>query len=251
MKQLTRMVQGVRIELDTELSDEALRRSPNGLWQKQALSFHFEDKNGKEIHSVNTRKAPHMESLLSKSSVPGAKPGQMHWSYTFEYLPQNEPYRFILDGYSVDETDGTSVTFQPSKLKTKPVLFQSYGDAIKLKDFTIESSQGKDVSNNEGTLHITGKLLNEFDGSDWQLKDSMGKVYSLTPRGGISVSQSNVMDWKSGLLLLEGGGVTEKWFQLRAEKLNNIPDILTLTRTVVNHRYTNVDWAIAIMEQKL
>jgi hypothetical protein len=58
LKRLTRMVQGIRLELDTELSEEALVRSPGELWKQQGLKFHFEDMQGDEIHSVNTRKGP-------------------------------------------------------------------------------------------------------------------------------------------------------------------------------------------------
>lgn len=82
LKRLTRMVQGVRLEVDTELSEEALRRSPGELWKQQGLKFHFEDQQGNEIHSVNTRKYPNIESLMTESHLPGDKPGLMHWSYT-------------------------------------------------------------------------------------------------------------------------------------------------------------------------
>ncbi|XOK62536.1 DUF4179 domain-containing protein [Paenibacillus elgii] len=94
LKRLTRMVQGVRLELETELSPEALVRSPGDLWQKQELMFHFENAAGNEIHSVNTRKSPRRNSLMTQSHIPGNKPGQMHLSYTFKYLPENQPYRF-------------------------------------------------------------------------------------------------------------------------------------------------------------
>ncbi|OAB32559.1 hypothetical protein PMSD_16395 [Paenibacillus macquariensis subsp. defensor] len=56
LKRLTRMIQGVRLEIDTELNKESLMRSPNELWKQQGLKFHFEDVQGDEILSVNTRK---------------------------------------------------------------------------------------------------------------------------------------------------------------------------------------------------
>ncbi|WP_253806699.1 hypothetical protein [Paenibacillus polymyxa] len=56
LKRLTRMVQGVRFELETELDDAAMARSPRDLWRKQMLSFHFETTDGQENHSVNPRK---------------------------------------------------------------------------------------------------------------------------------------------------------------------------------------------------
>lgn len=65
LKRLTRMVQGVRFELETELDDEAMVRSPGDLWEKQMLSFHFETIEGEEIHSVNPRKMGYADSLMT------------------------------------------------------------------------------------------------------------------------------------------------------------------------------------------
>lgn len=63
------MVQGVRFEFDTELSDEALNRSPGELWKQQGVKFHFEDSAGEEIQSVNPRKSPSKSFVMSSSSI--------------------------------------------------------------------------------------------------------------------------------------------------------------------------------------
>lgn len=65
LKRLTRMVQGVRFELEAELDDAAMARSPGDLWKKQMLSFHFETTDGQEIHSVNPRKKNYRDSLMT------------------------------------------------------------------------------------------------------------------------------------------------------------------------------------------
>lgn len=239
LKRLTRMVQGVRLELDTELSDVALARSPDELWRQQQLSFHFEDAQGEEIHSVNTRKTPTRDSLMTHSALPGDKPGVMHWSYTFKYLPDDQPYRFVLDSYSVPEREGASVEFEPARLKEHPVPFRFQGDELMLKDFTIEQPPNTNSGKSEGALHLDGTLINELSRSEWMLRDAEGREYPLSMRGSWGASAT---DWKNGFITLEAGR-PGALFQFCSGDLLHIPEKLTLVRTVVDKRYTNVNWS--------
>lgn len=199
LKKLTHMVQGVRFEFDTELSDEALNRSPGELWKQQGVKFHFEDSAGEEIHSVNARKLPSKDSVMSRSSTPGDKPGLMHWSYTFKYLPQDTLYTFVLDGYFILEKDGSMVQFEPSKLKEHPIPFAFDGDELMLNDFTVESPHDTNGSTKEGSLHFSGRLRNEFMNSEWIFKDLEGKEYPLSGRGAYSTDGSG---WKDGYIVI-------------------------------------------------
>lgn len=247
LKRLTHMVQGVRFEFDTELSEEALNRSPGELWKQQGLKFHFEDSTGEEIHSVNARKLPSKDSVMSRSSTPGDKPGLMHWSYTFKYLPQYTPYTFVFDGYFILEKDGSMVQFEPSKLKEHPIPFAFDGDELMLNDFTVESPPNTNGSTKEGSLHFSGRLRNEFMNSEWIFKDLEGKEYPLTGRGAYSTDGSG---WKDGyIVIVESQSTNRKnFFEFRAAGLTEIPDQLQLKRTIVNRLYTDVDWSVPIME---
>ncbi|WP_339247969.1 DUF4179 domain-containing protein [Paenibacillus sp. FSL F4-0243] len=247
LKKLTHMVQGVRFEFDTDLSDEALNRSPGELWKQQGVKFHFEDSAGEEIHSVNARKLPSKDSVMSRSSTPGDKPGLMHWSYTFKYLPQDTPYTFVLDGYFILEKDGSMVQFEPSKLKEHPIPFAFDGDELMLNDFTVESPPDTNGSTKEGSLHFSGRLRNEFMNSEWIFKDLEGKEYPLSGRGAYSTDGSG---WKDGyIVIVESQSNNKKnFFEFRAIGLTTIPDQLQLIRTIVNRLYTNVDWSVPIME---
>ncbi|MEF3305717.1 DUF4179 domain-containing protein [Paenibacillus sp. GYB003] len=240
LKRLTQMVQGVRLELETELSEEAMIRSPGDLWKKQMLKFHFEDAEGNEIHSVNTRKSPHMDSLMSHSKMPGNKPGLMYWSFIFQYLPHDQPYRFVFDGYSIAETDGTSVEFEPAKLIDQPVTFQSHGDEIILRKFTVESPPDTNGNVPEGALHISGNLRNEDSYNEYIVLSVDGKEYAITKRG---VSGGSGAGWKDQKITLSGGR-PELFYQLRMAQLQTIPDKLIFKRTVVDRLYSNVDWTL-------
>lgn len=245
LKSLTHMVQGVRFEFDTELSEEALSRSPDDLWKQQGLKFHFEDSSGEEIHSVNARKSSSKDSIMSFSSTSGNKPGLMHWSYTFKYLPQDTPYNFVFDGYFIPEKDGSSVQFEPTKLKEHPIPFEFDGDELMLNGFTVEAPPNTNTSEKEGSLHFSGRFRNEFMNSEWIFKDNAGKEYPLTGRGATSPRGSG---WKDGyIVIVESQSNNRKnFFEFRAAGLTKIPDQLQLIRTVVNRLYTNVNWSVPI-----
>lgn len=247
LKSLTRMVQGVQFEFDTELSEEALARSPGDLWKQQGMKFHFEDAAGEEIHSVNTRKSPSKDSVMSRSAVPGDKPGLLHWSYTFKYLPQDAPYSFVLDGYFILEKDGSMVQFEPAKLKEHPVPFAFDGDELILNDYTVESPPNTNGPEEEGSLHFSGRFRNEFMNSEWILKDLDGNEYPLTGRGGFSPKGTG---WKDGYIEIveTQTGNKKNFFEFRAAGLTKIPDQLQLIRTVVNRLYTNVEWSVPMLE---
>jgi len=247
LKRLTRMVQGIRLELDTELSEEALIRSPGEMWKQQDLKFHFEDMQGNEIHTVNTRKIPNKDSVMAETHLPDDKPGLMHWSYTFKYLPQDNPYTFVFDGYSVSERDDASIVFEPSKLKKHPVPFYADGDEIMLKDFTIVSPPNANGEEVEGALHLDGRLWNEvaYNYDQWTLTIPDGQEYTVSMRGSSTTKGSG---WKDGYIILGGGG--SGLFEFRAPGMTIIPDRLELRRTILNRLYTNVDWSVQMKEDK-
>ncbi|RKN86209.1 DUF4179 domain-containing protein [Paenibacillus ginsengarvi] len=240
LKRLTQMVQGVRLEMETQLSEEALSRSPGELWKKQMLKFHFEDAEENEIHSVNTTKTPHMDSLMSHIGIPGDKPGLMHWSFTFQYLPHDQPYRFVFDGYSIPETDGTSIEFEPAKLIDQPITFRSLGDELILRKFTVESPPDTNGNVPEGALHVNGSLRNEKKYSEYVMLGTDGKQYTVTGRG---TSSGRGSGWKDQEITLSGSR-PELFYQFRMAELPTIPDKLILKRTVVDRLYNNVDWAL-------
>ncbi|GIP24321.1 DUF4179 domain-containing protein [Paenibacillus sp. J22TS3] len=246
LKKLTRTVTGVWLDIDTELSEEALSRSPGELWSQQLLKFHFVDQRGKEIESVNTRKQPFTSFLVKEHQYPGNKPGVMHWKYLFEYLPEDKPLTFVFDGYSIAERDGSSIQFEPSKLKDHPVSFHYDGDEIWLRNFTIEPRYPKSKEL-QGVLHVDGKLWNEEQFCQWLLRVPGGKNYTAIPGGVLTFESSN---WKDGYIILEG--IQPRYsFGFYSRELTTIPDKLQLIRPIVGRLHTNVDWSVQMDSIKL
>ncbi|GKS12380.1 hypothetical protein YDYSY3_33800 [Paenibacillus chitinolyticus] len=247
LKRLTRMVQGVRLEFDTELSGEALKRSPGELWKEQKLSFHFEDLAGNEIHSVNTRKMPAVDSVMIDGNTAGNKPGLMHWSYTFKELPIDSPYKFVLDGYFVAETDGTSVEFNPQRLKEEAIKLDWKGDRLVLNDFMTVNQPASEGDKLESSLYVTGDLRNEFSFDKWVVRIADKSEFTTQGRGILSPEGDN---WKDGVTVLSSINESNKPFEFRFPALTPVPDKLTLIRSVVGKQYTNTDWSLELFEKK-
>lgn len=242
LKRLTRMVQGVRFEIETELDDSAMGRSPGDLWEKQMLSFHFETIEGEEIHSVNPRKSGYMDSLMtSDHRVVGN--GLMRWSYTFKYLPEHEPYRFVLDGYSVAERDGSSISFKPSELM-RPKAFNILNDRFELVGTSLEKSLSGDGTY-ETTVSFYGELENEMRHEEWRAYDSTGKQYDVNIRGSYSNINTLADNWREGLIGM-GDRNTQQPNEFRITGLNQILEELTLVREVVDKRYKDTDWSVRL-----
>ncbi len=243
LKQLTRMVQGVRFELETELSSEAIVRSPGDLWKDQELSFHFEDESGEEIHSVNSRMMPHKDSLMSYQKLPGEKPGVMRHSYTFKYLPEESPYRFVWDGFTVAQTDGTAVELVTNQLAQQPVTFRAEGDELTIRRFTLEPSPDPRIDKEEAALHVEGTFMNERLTEGWSLKTADGRKFRVDGRGAIS--------GENGRFVLSGASADPSvLFQFRMQELTELPDRVTLVREVVNKFYPIVERSVDVIEKR-
>ncbi|CCC86428.1 hypothetical protein PPM_p0278 (plasmid) [Paenibacillus polymyxa M1] len=242
LKRLTRMVQGVRFELETELDDAAMARSPGDLWEKQMLSFHFETTGGKEIHSVNPRKRNYLDSLMtSDHKVVGN--GKMRWSYTFKYLPEDKPYRFVLDAYSVAEMDGSKISFRPSDL-TEPQTFKIMNDSLELVRASLEKSQVNKGAY-ETVISFYGKMDNEISHEEWRAYDSAGKQYDVSAVGGSSFENTLTDHWREGYISM-GDRRAKQPFEFRIMKLDQIPQELTIVREVVDKRYKDPNWSVLL-----
>lgn len=242
LKRLTKMVQGVRFEMETELDDTAMARSPGDLWEKQMLSFHFETLEGEELHSVNPRKWGYMDSLMTSDHRVIGK-GRMRWSYTFKYLPEDEPYLFILDGYSVAERDGSRISFKPSELR-RPEVFKILNDRYELVRTSLEKSLSGDDTY-ETTVSFYGELENEMRHENWRAYDSGGKQYDVTIRGSYSNINTLADNWREGRIGM-GDRITQQPNEFRITGLYQIPEELTLVREVVDKRYIDTDWSVRL-----
>ncbi|GAB6930939.1 hypothetical protein JCM10914A_49220 [Paenibacillus sp. JCM 10914] len=240
LKSLTRMVQGVRLELETELDEVAMTRSPGDLWEKQMLSFHFETLQGEEIHSVNPRKSYYKDGRMT-SEHKSIGHGKVLWSYTFKHLPEEEPFRLVLDGYTVAEVDGSQISYRPSE-QTEPQSFKILNDNVEIVGTSLEESQSGDGTN-ETAISFYGEMENEITHTEWKAYDSTGRQYDVSMRGGASVINALSDDWREGLIGM-GDRTNQQPIEFRIPGLDQIPEELTLVREVVDKRYKDPDWSV-------
>lgn len=243
VKSLTWMVQGVRLEIDTQLSKEALSRSSDELWKNQRLMYHFEDIDGNEIHSVNTRKSPSQDSLISQSHVPGNTPGVMHSSFTFIYLPEDKPFQFVLDGVSIQENDGSSIKVDPAQLKDHPIKFPTGNeDNIVLNDFYFKEIIPGEKQSEVGAIAVSGTIVSDQRFDKWSLMDDSGNKYKIYSHGASSEYGDG---WKNGVIELSGGRPGES-HEFHAEGFKSTSRNFTLIREMIGRRYMDVDWRMEL-----
>ncbi|WP_458122003.1 hypothetical protein [Paenibacillus sp. Z6-24] len=242
---ITWMVQGVRLEWDTQLSKKALERSPGELWKEQEIRFHIEDRSGN--HIVNVSSADPNSNVLTSQHIAGETTGEMHWSYTFSDLPVDQPYYLVLDGYLVKERDGHALTFDPAHVNY-PLSFDSMGDQLKLGRYEV-NHEGDDLSKSlEGSLPVIGKVKNGMDSYEYKAIDEYGNTYKVDGRGSYRLTSDKN---SAGIELDQFKSKDDDMsYELRIFGLDRVPEKLTLIRTTTKRWYGNTNWKIKIQETK-
>lgn len=241
MERLVRTPSGVRLELNTSLSEEAAKRSPGDLQKQQLLMYHFEDEHGQEISSVNARGA-HINNLIAESSSIDEKTGRIHRTYNFNYLPYDrQKVRFVLDGYSIPIRSEAAVTFDPTALAAKSAIWKDQGDTLKLLDMNIDLDPNKgrnDRSRGQvGLIHLQGRFTNMFRNDQWVAHDEHGHSYAVSYRG-------------SGNYSLEKGLEISGDPGFIVEGMTKLPKQVTLVRKVTDKQYSQVDWSFDLPKGK-
>ncbi|WJH29541.1 hypothetical protein N6H13_01745 [Paenibacillus sp. CC-CFT742] len=214
------------------------------MWEKQALSFHFENLENEEIHSVNPWKSGYMDSLMT-SDYNVIEKGKMRWSYTFKYLPENEPYRFVLDGYSIAEVDGSKFSFKPAEL-SEPKSFKVLKDKLDIIGTSLEKSQNGGEADELAVLFY-GEMQNEIRNDEWKAYDSAGKQYNVSKRGASTLMDTLSNHWGEGFIGMGDRNMANP-YEYRIEGLDHIPEELSLVREVVDKRYKDPNWSVMLNE---
>ncbi|WP_136607970.1 DUF4179 domain-containing protein [Paenibacillus dokdonensis] len=234
MEKLVRTPSGVQLQLSTSLSGEAAKRSPEDMESQQKLMFHFENEQGEDISSVNNSRGGHPETIISQQSE--LQSGKRHWTYTFRYLPYDrQKLRFVLDGYSIPVKSAGSVEFVPSKLKGHPVIFKDQGDEITLSSFIIGQDPNLQEQKTVGLIQMKAKFKNEFDKDAWFVRDPDGREYFTSFRGSVSMGEIKEASGDPGFIVYE---------------MTELPEKVTLIRTVTDKWYSNVNWSFELPKGK-
>ncbi|AIQ45765.1 hypothetical protein R70723_07620 [Paenibacillus sp. FSL R7-0273] len=209
--------------------------SPAELSEKLSLQFHLENEAGEEIGRINNygfNGYSYWDIGYFKSNDPASRAQQ--WTFALPYLPfDSSSIRLVLDGYSLPVQTDDSVTFVPEDLKKQPAVFKGQGDVLQLHDFEIKDNGAG--SGPSGRLLISGEFVNSFQEDRWVVQEESGKTYDAQFTGHTQLGEIVIINAP------QAGSDSPSYFDIPG--LTDIPEKLTLIRTVTNKRYTDVDWS--------
>jgi hypothetical protein len=230
MKGAARTPSGGWLEFTTKLTEEAAKRTVNGANDIQYIIYHQEDEKGEEwANKSGSNYGPVYQDRWS---------GVSYWLDTFTFFPYDkQKRRFVLDGYVIREKDDAAVTMDTSQTSAEhPVLFEHLGDQIKFEGlhFGIPPTRRRPLSEeHQAYLSISGTINNDISLDTWLAIDENGKEYEMDFMGSFGGQMwSDLNELGPSFFIVKG--------------LKTMPKQLTLKRTIVNHRYNDVNWSFDI-----
>lgn len=218
VRRLIRTPDTIRVDLHTVASGEVRERSPGDLGSQLQFQFRIEDQEGRTIGRYGrTSGYKEAETMLSRYDK---DVGEGEWTLVYpmselENLPENdwEPYRFVLESYRAELAGQEEITFNPSDLGKDSIVLEDEGDRF---EFTgIETGQRDGMS--AVYLDYRSEYVNGRDGI-WEAVDDSGQFYAPDP--------TFDGDTRFEILYME-----------------ELPQQLTLRRTLVPKIYENVEWS--------
>lgn len=230
MKGAARTPSGGWLEFTTKLTEEAAKRTVSGANDIQYIIYHQEDEQGEEWATKSGYNyGPVYQDRWS---------GVSYWLDTFVFFPYDkQKRRFVLDGYVIREKDDAAVTLDTAQTSAEhPVLFEHLGDQIKFEGlhFGIPPTRRMPLSEeHQAYVSISGTINNDISLDTWLAIDENGKEYEMDFRGSFGGQMwSDINELGPSFFVVKG--------------LKTMPKRLTLKRTIVNHRYKDVNWSFDI-----
>lgn len=234
MERITHTPAGVKLEFTTASALEAVSQTPSELKNDLNIMFHFEGENGEELTRINSYKdGGYLDTSFGYTVKPTATPGKLYWTYYFKKLPYDtQQIRFVFDGYIAPVGSNDSVTFRPLELEHQPAVFKAQGDVLYVNH--MEITEIKEEPGLSGWMKISGKFSNRFNKDKWIALDGHGNVYNVKFRGALTLGESVTF------------GETDKFANeayFIAEGMTELPEEVTLTRTLTENVFRDVDWS--------
>jgi hypothetical protein len=237
MKRLVHTPAGVKLVFTTSFTDEATTNTSKDLRKKLGVMYHIVAENGDDLTRVNSPKnGGYHDNTMDYTVKEIDTVGTMEWTYYFKNLPyDSQQITFVLDGYYVPVESNDSITFQPQELQQNPAAFKAQGDTLNVNAMTI--TETTDEPGISGWMSISGEFTNHYDNDEWLAHDTEGKEYKVIRRGAHTIGENVTFgETKEHANLI----------YLIVKDLQTLPEELTLTRTITDKKYTNVDWSFEL-----
>jgi len=211
-----------------------------------ALQYHIENEQKQAIYYYNTffgNQGHTSDKGMLQSSGQDLEDAIGHSSWNTSFVPQkdNQKLTFVLDGVIKTVPSNFSITFQPDKLKNKPVSFEYEGNFITINKATMENDYSLRKSlipvEKEAIFKIEmegGKELASSDFGAWALVDDKGEAYEALHSG-------SILDEK------DENGRFKTSIELKVYDMNEVPEEMTLHLLSVK-RYQEVEdpWTVPL-----
>lgn len=241
MEQLVHTPAGIRLDFTTSLTDESAVQIPMGFSDDFGVMYHFETDNGEELTRVNSsRDGGYLDKSFGYTMKASGQDHKVHWSYYFAELSDDhaEPIRFVLDGYYYPVESSDALTFRPQDLKNKPAVWSAQGDVLNVNDMKI--TEIPDEPGLSGWMSVSGEFANKFYKDKWVAIDDQGREHEVIFRGSFT-------DGVRGASFGETEDHANEAYFI-AKNMTELPEELTLIRTVTHKRFTGMDWSFELPE---
>ncbi|MFB5678999.1 hypothetical protein ACE3NQ_05505 [Paenibacillus terreus] len=228
MEQMIRTPNGIRLDMNFKLTDELAQKTTADWGSDLHIWYHLETDTSQEKLYFGDGIGRSMAKIMMLQSV-NKENGTLPWSetwYTAQVPPETKKIRFVLDGYSLPVKEEATVQIDTKKLKQAPVEFEDNGDRITISGASVE--QDTESNDNVLRLHAKGFYKNKVTRDEWLALDGNGKEYPVEIEGMGSENEDGA-EWEMDFVMK---GISPELSEL------------TLKRTVVDKKFTEVNWAV-------
>ncbi|ANY73436.1 hypothetical protein BBD41_13045 [Paenibacillus ihbetae] len=230
MEQMIRTPNGIRLDMGFKLKDMLASKATADWGDDLHIWYHLETDQPQKILRFGDgigRHSVKIQGLPTVNEDNGTLPWSETW-YTGTVPPETKNIRFVLDGYSLPVKDEAAVHINMEKLEQTPVVFEHEGDQITITGSSMEKDAVKS-NGNVLRLHAKGRYTNNVTRDQWIALDSNGEEYPVEIEGSGSANEDGTAEWIMDFVV---AGVDPNLSEL------------TLKRTVVDKRFTDVNWAV-------
>lgn len=217
--------------MDDKLSK--LAADPSG--KQIGIFYHLETTNAQgEKEEFDFGKTGAIEPLIKAAEMNEGTKGKNFTDLIQPLVmsPESKDIRFVLDGYSLPINKKDSVVIKPSQLITKPAVFIGEGDKVIFSGYELKASNSPGTK--ELTLKSDGIYANQVENETWVAVDEKGQEYP------VSIQSMSYNPASAGNMTI----IHDSEFYIRG--MDHVPSKLTLTRTVVNKVFKDVDWSFEL-----
>ncbi|MBE9914221.1 DUF4179 domain-containing protein [Paenibacillus donghaensis] len=234
-KNVIRTPNGIRLDYAASMDDKLSKLAADPSGKQIGIFYHLETMNAQgEKEEFDFGKTGAIEPLIKAAAMNEGTKGKNFTDLIQPLVmsPESKAIRFVLDGYSLPINKKDSVVIKPSQLITEPAVFIGEGDKVIFSGYELKASNFPGTK--ELTLKSDGIYANQVENETWVAVDEKGQEYP------VSIQSMSYNPASAGNMTI----IHDSEFYIRG--MDHVPSKLTLTRTVVNKVFKDVDWSFEL-----